>query len=659
MTRHYQRALDPSDLGGSTVKLKFTSIDEAPRHLEFRVADGPLGKGAEALAFTVTPLGRWTAVDYRALGFSPDTSLVARFSTRATAISARRTPALRSIIKIQRSSPDSMIGLVPIFGFGVVDRVDGRPVQDVIIYFDLLVFAGAPLTEMVVVLGDGGPGKRWTLTPGETAAALIPAAKALAALHGITETVDGRSVATAHRDIKPGNLLVLWQGGAAYRKAVAGFSPQALPGYDLPLVRVGDLGEVRSVGTGINSTATETLPNSGRWTAPEAFSGLVPDPAAADVWSYGATLFFAATGSYPWTKLDFNIEFDPVRFQIVAGGKTPDSPAFEALPASLADLVRRCLAVSPSARPTMAVVAMEQESLVGAERVFEEADTPTQEILVDQVLDGYTPRPPRNPAPSFRKFWIRGFVLSLVAAAALGLWTIYLSFGLPGQQPPAIDAPESIAPSTKPLLTPSSSSTPSATPSVQPGRDMLNQLTGPPRQRYTTANPPEVPQLNSILDRWMDGSSGRGNEADLTFIGRPGQTSTDSTSAHAGEELVVSAYVFNDANHATGVFASLSIRIETVENATEIPLRVIWTSPETGDVFSTVTVRTDVPATLKYVPGSMVVKKDPSGSSPRPPVEGSFGTGGRAFVGFLRPTGGLDQASPLQIDFKVIVSAAT
>lgn len=481
MSTVYPGPVTPAELGGCSARLKFTSSTTANRKariLDFTVAALPEGKGAEATVYRVEPTQRWAAEDYRALGIAPGTPLVARFTNKESAASPRRQAALRGIISRQRSEPDTMIGMVRIYGFGVVERINTKPVQDVTIYFDLMVFAGKPMNKCV-----GPAGKRWSLKAGEAAAALVPAAKALAVLHGINQSDEGRLVATAHRDIKPENMLVVWPESKQYRQAVERISRGVVPGHGLPLVQVGDLGGVRSVGTEQGVTGTGTLPNSGQWTPLDGFNGQVLIPSAADVWSFGAALFFAATGSHPWTAGDSVRTFDAYRF-LLATKEPPDSPGFADLPGLLADLIRRCLAVDPAERPSMATVAVQLESVVSALGVFAGADTPTREIQVPLVAVPRRPQQakkapqratPRSPAAKPDPFPTYLWQLTGVALVLIfgGFWLSSLSpHGAEGPNAAPTTSPSSAAtsdpPQAEPVVTTAASPDPGATSTPTP-----------------------------------------------------------------------------------------------------------------------------------------------------------------------------------------------
>ncbi|MFF1252735.1 protein kinase [Pseudarthrobacter sp. NPDC058329] len=364
----------------------------------------------------------------------------------------------------QKSDPESLAGMVRIFGFGVVDQVDGEAVEDMTIYFDLMEYAGKSLASLVPVrdlIGGAESGKRWNLRPAETAAAFLPAARALETLHCITEG----SAATAHRDIKPSNLLVLWPEEVAYGRIADRLGQAALPRHGLPLIRIGDLGTVRSEGTHPGATRTGTAPRSEFWSAPDTVrDGVGKVDPAADVWSFAATLFFTATGTFPWQELPLHVPADMVRFLTVTG-QAPDSPAFGELPDEMAGLIRKCLRAVPSLRPSMDEVAAKLEHIVDAEGVFSGVDTPTRSIPVaaqpkgeqetpiltavdDQIPSG--PKSdvplPRDPHVSKAAFAVIGLIIILFGAFVLAGYRVLPISGFPLDFRPALTAPDTEQP---------------------------------------------------------------------------------------------------------------------------------------------------------------------------------------------------------------------
>ncbi|WP_259406268.1 serine/threonine-protein kinase [Microbispora sp. H10885] len=135
----------------------------------------------------------------------------------------------------------------------------------------------------------------------------VGTATALAAIH---------AAGIVHRDFKPGNVLL---------------------GPDGP--RVVDFGIARQ---GESQTITAGPVGTPAYLAPEQIAGQPATP-ASDVFAWGATIVFAATG---------RAAFGADNVAAVLHRIMTASPDLTALPPSLRALVERCLAKDPAARPT-------------------------------------------------------------------------------------------------------------------------------------------------------------------------------------------------------------------------------------------------------------------------------------------------------------------
>ncbi|MEO3803658.1 serine/threonine-protein kinase [Nonomuraea sp. B1E8] len=137
---------------------------------------------------------------------------------------------------------------------------------------------------------------------------------ALAAIH---------RAGVVHRDFKPGNVLL---------------------GPDGP--RVIDFGIARLVDATATAGSSSGTPP---YMSPEQLSGDTVGP-AADLFAWGSTMAFAATGEPPFGR----DTFAAVAYRILHG-----EPALGGLPEPLRGIVARCLAKDPSARPSARTVLLE------------------------------------------------------------------------------------------------------------------------------------------------------------------------------------------------------------------------------------------------------------------------------------------------------------
>ncbi|WP_258024472.1 serine/threonine-protein kinase, partial [Streptomyces bambusae] len=149
-------------------------------------------------------------------------------------------------------------------------------------------------------------------------------ARALVAVHGL---------GLVHRDVKPSNVM--------------------LP-LDSP--RLIDFGIARATDGTASLTSTGVSVGSPGYMSPEQILGKGVT-AAADVFSLGAVLAFAATGRPPFT----GDNSATLLYKVVH-----EEPELDEVPAALAPLVAACLAKSPADRPTPQAVAAELADALGA-----------------------------------------------------------------------------------------------------------------------------------------------------------------------------------------------------------------------------------------------------------------------------------------------------
>ncbi|WP_026116782.1 serine/threonine protein kinase [Nocardiopsis valliformis] len=141
-------------------------------------------------------------------------------------------------------------------------------------------------------------------------------AEGLAALH---------AAGIAHRDIKPGNVILSSDGP-----------------------KIVDFGIAVEVGTENSDDPSSSYGTPG-WSAPERYAGAVADP-AADVFAWGGLVALSATGREPFGKGDAK--------ELARRVKTGECDV-EGVPEDLRGLVEAALSVDPEQRPS-------SEDLVGA-----------------------------------------------------------------------------------------------------------------------------------------------------------------------------------------------------------------------------------------------------------------------------------------------------
>ncbi|MFG2875954.1 protein kinase [Streptomyces sp. NPDC048337] len=219
-----------------------------------------------------------------------------------------------------------------------------------------------------------------------------PAVRLLAA--GLAQAlVDVHRAGLIHRDLKPSNVLLAEDG-----------------------VRVIDFGIVRAVGEQTRITHTGALIGSPAFMSPEQILGRELTP-ASDVFALGATLVMACTGQAP-----FSAPSVPRLLHEVVNAE----PDLGAVPAGLREVVARCLAKDPAARPS----PQELPALVGR---VEPSARPWPDA-VNGLIAGQRaeiaalsemPVPP-SKAPRRRRSWkVRSLVgVALVAALVGGLLTV-------------------------------------------------------------------------------------------------------------------------------------------------------------------------------------------------------------------------------------------
>ncbi|QIQ03290.1 serine/threonine-protein kinase [Streptomyces liangshanensis] len=218
--------------------------------------------------------------------------------------------------------------------------------------------AGPSLTQAVA--GHGS-------LPGRSVTALGAAlAEALVAVHGL---------GLVHRDVKPSNVLLALDGP-----------------------RLIDFGIARATDGTASLTATGVSVGSPGYMAPEQITGKGVT-GAADVFSLGAVLAYAATGAGPFV----GDSSAALLYKVVH-----EEPELGPMEGALRDLVVHCLAKDPAARPTPAEVAR-RLAPGGAERAVAGGWLPgplVEEVslaavaLLDLDVEGRAPGPVPAAEPS-------------------------------------------------------------------------------------------------------------------------------------------------------------------------------------------------------------------------------------------------------------------
>lgn len=265
-----------------------------------------------------------------------------------------------------------------------------------------------------------------------------PAGTVLALAAGLAEALAGiHRSGVVHRDLKPSNVLIAADGP-----------------------RVIDFGVSLAIGRSMLSAAGAVLGSPG-YMSPEQASGQRDVGMPTDVFSLGAVLVFAATGSGP-----FGDDRTPAAllYQVVHG-----KPDLAGVPARLRPLIERCLAKDPASRPRPADIL---DLAAGQD------GPPTGDWLPQPVVDRigrFSPAtevpPPFPPAPAAPEprpgngggRW-RTWRWPVSGAALLGAGAVLAAILLPshGSTPPAPTTSHPATPSSPATATASSPATVSA-----------------------------------------------------------------------------------------------------------------------------------------------------------------------------------------------------
>ncbi|WSQ14608.1 serine/threonine protein kinase [Streptomyces sp. NBC_01231] len=229
-------------------------------------------------------------------------------------------------------------------------------------------------------------------------------ARALRAIHG---------AGLVHRDLKPSNILLTVDGP-----------------------RIIDFGIARALDTVAGSlrTSTGVVLGSPGFMSPEQVRGQRVTP-AADVFSLGSVLVYAATGRLPFGSAELGLH--ALMFRIAE-----EEPDLTGVPPTLTDLVTACLAKDPQRRPTAAQLAVHTGT---------DADGPwlPAELLAElgrlaaRILTAETP-PQGSPVPTRSTRRWRPVLAGVVALAAVATGTA-LALRDDEKEPAAGSAPSATA----------------------------------------------------------------------------------------------------------------------------------------------------------------------------------------------------------------------
>ncbi|MFJ8948671.1 serine/threonine protein kinase [Streptomyces sp. NPDC102381] len=332
----------------------------------------------------------------------------------------------------------------------------------------------------------------------------------------------------AHRDIKPGNVMLVRDGVQLI---------------DFGIARAADQARLTKSG---GSYGTQGF------SAPEQQAGDENVGTPADVYSLGALVLYAASGRTP--------------------GVVPDIEPLRAVDADLATVIGSCLATDPGSRPTAGEVAetarahlpvpppswpSEVMSRIASRRAF--AATPVSKLETVPPPDPEAaPTPEAAPASTALPHRPRTRRLLLPAAAVVALGAVAAFVLVPsdsrhdGAARPSAD--ETVAAATRtPAAGPSRSASPSeksghptpTTPADKAGKadttpPSASSTRPPSRSAPTAASPPATtPRVTSSSISGVNGSDDpaqvKGSEADTSWVGNNATCSAWLDDSGSGE----------------------------------------------------------------------------------------------------------------------------
>ncbi|MDF1664505.1 MAG: serine/threonine-protein kinase [Planctomycetota bacterium] len=181
-----------------------------------------------------------------------------------------------------------------------------------------------------------------------------------------------------HRDIKPGNILLEKHSGRPV------------------LIDFGLVGHDPNAGEKVLEGFTESLSTSGAVCGTPYF--MAPEP-ASDVWSLGATLFYALTGEYPFMGLSIVELFD----NLVSSEPRSMQSLNPDVPDWVVEVFKACMIKNSSARPNIRDIA---------KRLHRPSFTTSEEKMLTRRLK----------RPKFK--WRRNFYKAMMTLVILGIGVI-------------------------------------------------------------------------------------------------------------------------------------------------------------------------------------------------------------------------------------------